>query len=587
MTTTYSSEASKVRSVWVIGFVATVLVTVLSLSGCSGGSTTGLSSALSNPASTSSTALNASTTSVSFGNVIVGEESTAPVTFENSGASNISITGVVISAPDVKTDGLSVGLIIAPGETVTLHVTFTPAEAGVVTGSVTVTSNASNSPVSISLSGTGQAVSTSSAGWTYLQSSVSTGCQVSRSCTIALGNMLPTTAGTIWAIVIKTGNSVTISSVSGGGGSWIHCPTCHVSGSSISPINSINLDASYNLTGNANTGSITVTLSSSASGFFQIMFYELLPPPGSAASLDTVGTASQTGCATCTAVGLGLSATDAVIQIQAGGSVAGWNAWSSPYLTDTRGNGVALNVTSGPAPTVAMTASTNVIFLALAFKSTAGLFSPPTPQFSLVHFTSGGNCSGATCSLSIPATGSGHLLYLEAGDIVDSHITAVSGGGTWVVPSACVSTVPSTMAMAMDIISCAYVLSSTAGATSLDISISGNASLALFEVATSSGSFALDTLASSTAPYTQPVSAGQALTLTGANDVIFQSIFLPGGVSAVTLYPQPYINGAGDQFFLNQAASVVLLNTTDGSAPMWPNQQSNPVAVSGVAFTAR
>jgi hypothetical protein len=38
--------------------------------------------------------------------------------------------------------------------------------------------------------------------------------------------------------------------------------------------------------------------------------------------------------------------------------------------------------------------------------------------------------------------------------------------------------------------------------------------------------------------------------------------------------------------FLNaNAASVVLLNTTNGNAPLWVNQQNNATVVSAVAFS--
>lgn len=51
------------------------------------------------------------------------------------------------------------GLIVTPGQTVTLNVTFAPAAAGSVTGSVSVVSNASNSPATIALNGLGVALS--------------------------------------------------------------------------------------------------------------------------------------------------------------------------------------------------------------------------------------------------------------------------------------------------------------------------------------------------------------------------------------------------------------------------------------------
>jgi len=421
-------------------------------------------------------------------------------------------------------------------------------------------------------------------GWTYVQASLTTAggnCTGgSSSCTIGPGNLIPTTAGTVWILFAKTGNGATISSVSGGGGSWASA-NAHVSNGAIG------LDVWYNLTGVAGTSQMTVNLSTAASGFFQVILYEFLPPPGSTAALDTSSTASRTSCTICSAAALSLSATDAVLQVQAGGSVAGWNAWSSPYVTDARGDGVYLNAPGGSlaAPTMATTASSNsanVIFAAVAFKSSAGSFSPPAKPISVSNYGYAQPSCNPTCSLTIPSTGSGHLLYLQAGDITGSYISSVSGGGTWVVPS---GTNTCRIALSSNALSCGYVLSSIPGATSINITMTGSGAVAfaVWEVATTSGSFALDAQGSTTdSPSFNP--SGPALTLSGASHVIFQAIFAPGGISAVSLYPLPYINGQGTMFFNNEAAQAALLNTTDGAPPRWAFGVDASSAVSGIAF---
>lgn len=581
MITAYARDVSRTRSALLIAFVALTIAPAVSFSGCSSLSRFGSSAS-------SPVALNASPTSVSFGNVNVGGASTVPVTFINSGASNISITSVVISAPGITTSGLSVGLIIAPGQTVILNVTFTPAAAGSLIGSVTVTSDASSSPVSISLSGTGQIASTNTSGWTYIQDSITTGggtCLAgSSSCTIGVSLMFPTTAGSVWLVRTHTGNNVQIASVTGGGGTWTHCPSCAIYNSTLNQ----SIDASYNLSGGAGTTAVTVTLAAPASGFFQVNFIELLPPSGSTASFDAAAATSSNSCSTCTGGGLSLSGTDAVFQTQAGNGVSGWNGWSSPYITDGRGNGIGLNVTSGAAPTVKMNSAIGGLFMAIAFKSSAGSFTPPAQQFSAVNFTGtpAGIICSPSCSVSIPSTGSGHLLYIEAGDIVNSHIASISGGGTWVFPSgsnSCAITLSPNQAL-----SCGYVLSSTAGTASLNITMSGSGSVsfAIWEISTASGSFVPDTQGSATNLGSVTLSpSGVALTLSGTNDVIFQSIFAPGGTSSVTLYPLGYQNGLGQQFFNNQAGHAALLNTTDGTAPQWATENI-VTTVTGVAFKA-
>jgi fibronectin type 3 domain-containing protein len=66
---------------------------------------------------------------------------------------------VTISTDSISGSGLNAsgasGVVLTPGQSTTLSVTFTPASAGNVSGSLTIASNASNSSLSIALSGTG------------------------------------------------------------------------------------------------------------------------------------------------------------------------------------------------------------------------------------------------------------------------------------------------------------------------------------------------------------------------------------------------------------------------------------------------
>jgi fibronectin type 3 domain-containing protein len=68
------------------------------------------------------------------------------------------------------------GTILTPGQTATLTVTFDPATAGAVTGaSVSVASNATNAPTTVTLSGTGQAAATQHSVQLSWDSSISSG----------------------------------------------------------------------------------------------------------------------------------------------------------------------------------------------------------------------------------------------------------------------------------------------------------------------------------------------------------------------------------------------------------------------------
>ena len=99
--------------------------------------------------------LSASTSSLSFSSVNLGSSSILGVTFTNTGTSNVTVSGVSISGAGYTAGGVSTGLILTPAQTATLNVTFTPAATGSLPGSVSVASNATNTPATISLSGTG------------------------------------------------------------------------------------------------------------------------------------------------------------------------------------------------------------------------------------------------------------------------------------------------------------------------------------------------------------------------------------------------------------------------------------------------
>jgi hypothetical protein len=118
--------------------------------------------------------LNSSASSVGFGSVTVSSTGTQTVTLTNAGNSTVTISNVTVSGAGFNASGVSSGLMLTPGQQATLTATFKPATAGSATGSVSVASNASNSPDSISLSGTGvAAVSHSvSLNWTPSTSTV-------------------------------------------------------------------------------------------------------------------------------------------------------------------------------------------------------------------------------------------------------------------------------------------------------------------------------------------------------------------------------------------------------------------------------
>jgi len=102
--------------------------------------------------------LTSSASTVNFGDVFVGISSQADLTLTNSGQLDVAITSVSVAGPGFQVGGVPAGMILAPGRTATLRITFSPATTGSVSGSMTVASDAADSPLAVSLSGTGVAL---------------------------------------------------------------------------------------------------------------------------------------------------------------------------------------------------------------------------------------------------------------------------------------------------------------------------------------------------------------------------------------------------------------------------------------------
>jgi len=106
-----------------------------------------------------------STTSVSFGNQLVGTTSAASaVTVTNSGTASLTFTGIAAIgdfAVSASGTSCSTSTMVAAGGSCVINVMFTPTATGSRSGSLTLTDNASGSPQTVSLSGTGTAPSVS------------------------------------------------------------------------------------------------------------------------------------------------------------------------------------------------------------------------------------------------------------------------------------------------------------------------------------------------------------------------------------------------------------------------------------------
>lgn len=99
--------------------------------------------------------LSANPTSLPFGNVQVGSNTSLSETLTNTGGSNVTISQANVTGTGFSVTGLTLPVTLTPTQAVTFSVKFAPTATGAVTGNVAIVSDASNSPLNVALTGTG------------------------------------------------------------------------------------------------------------------------------------------------------------------------------------------------------------------------------------------------------------------------------------------------------------------------------------------------------------------------------------------------------------------------------------------------
>jgi ASPM-SPD-2-Hydin domain-containing protein/HYDIN/CFA65/VesB family protein/centrosomal CEP192-like protein len=193
--------------------------------------------------------LSVTPSSASFGSVVTGSSNSQTIQLKNSGTASLTVSQVAATGSGFSVSGVSVPLTLASGASSTFNVQYAPTAAGAVNGSVSITSNAPNSPAAVSLSGTGVAA-------TYTLS-------VSPS-SLSFGSVNDGSTASQGFTVTNTGNSnVAISGVSASGAGY-----SVISGGSavtLSPNQSTSVSVQFAPTA-AGSVSGAVTIASNASG---------------------------------------------------------------------------------------------------------------------------------------------------------------------------------------------------------------------------------------------------------------------------------------------------------------------------------
>jgi hypothetical protein len=342
--------------------------------------------------------LSISPASFNFGSIVDGQTKSQAITITNTGTAALTIADLAVSGAAFSVSGLATPATVAAGGTATFNVLFAPTTAGSQSGTVSISSNAPNSPNVLALSGGGTAASVtmSSNPSSLTFSGVSAGSSSSKSVTITnSGN----TSLTISQVTVNA-KDFTASGMS--------FPVTLAAGQNASMKVTFSPSASENITGN-----ITVASTQGASAVIPVSGTGLqagltITPASASFGNVTVGSpSSQT-------IQLLNSGTGTLTVSQVSVTGTGFNTGTLALpLNIAAGSAANLTVQFAPSAAGASSGSVSVVSNApntpaLIALSGTGIAATQTLSFSATNLAFGSVNTGSTSSLSVTVTNSGN-----------------------------------------------------------------------------------------------------------------------------------------------------------------------------------
>lgn len=210
-----------------------------------------------------------------------------------------------------------------------------------------------------------------------------------------------------------------------------------------------------------------------------------------------------------------------------------------------------------------------------------------TNTFTLIQHNAAYDSNGTTTYTFTPtsAIGTGHLavLIVTNSSNQNRYLTAVSGGGTWVIPTAATPNGCQASTASGSSISCAYNLNtSSTSSLALTFSTASNYGVQIVEYSFTLGSTSLDNIGSAVDSSSSTTLNGVAPSLTGTKDVIIQAIV----GSATSGGPSSIDHSYGNLLTLGNtyAGTADLENTVSSATPVWTWSAANTGPVCYLAF---
>jgi hypothetical protein len=518
-------------------FILTVCVLAVGLSGCGSNYTV--------TAATGIGPFQASTDTVEFGNVAIGQAAISSLTLVNQGSTAISVTDLSITGNDFAvTSPTSLPITVAANSSYSVGMQFTPKASGDSTGQLTVTSNSKSSPsLEVKLDGNGASPSNSSgpalSSLTCGQNAFST--SGSDTCTVTLTTTA--TTGGLTVDLVSSNSAVTVPA------------------SVTVPAGSAN--AAFTVTVAAVTAAQSVTLTASASGSTQsytltlgatIAAMQLSTTSLNFGSL-TVDTSSAAQTVTLTSSGSAPLTINSAVLNGAGFIVSG----ASFPATLNPGQSAILSVIFDPTVTGAINATINIsdstssgpVTISLSGTGLAAAGSPAAVTLSALICSqstyTGSGSDSCTASLSGAAGTGGEAVSLSS----DNGAVAVPGSVT--VPAGA-SNVGFTATVTSVTSAQTATLTASAGGATQTYNIALGAYVPGLQLSTASLNFGSETVntsspaqsvtltSSGTAPLTinSAVLSGAGFSLSGAN---FPATLNPGQTATLKVIFDPSVTG--------------------------------------------
>jgi hypothetical protein len=371
--------------------------------------------------------LSLSPATYSFGSIVDGQTKSQSITITNTGTASLTIADLAVAGGAYSVSGMTTPATIAAGGTANFSVLFAPTTAGSQSGTVTITSNAPNSPNVLSLSGSGTAASvTLSSNPTSVSfTSVNAGSSSSKSVTITnSGN----TSLTISSITVNAQNFA----VSG-----ITTPMALTAGQNATLNVTFSPSVSENITGNitvATTQGATSVIPVSGTG---VQAGLTITPASANLGSVTVGGSPSSQTIQLLNSGTG-TLTVSQVSVTGGGFTLGQLA-----LPLNLGVGQSANLTVQFAPASAGTASGSITVVSNAPNSPAligltgtGIAATQTLSFSTTSISFGSVNTGSTATQNVTITNTGNASVSISGITESGSGFTLTGAGTPIALSA-------------------------------------------------------------------------------------------------------------------------------------------------------